>query len=110
MPCIWKRSTLKNFLNKNESAWDFEIKGSKRAYEFDEFYAVYKNLINYNNGIIKGKWRKAIYKKTEQYGLDINTISRPVMTSSDEYLYLLRKCRSTLFNFLPNGLRRALKG
>lgn len=110
MPCIWKRSTLKKILNKSESAWDFEIKGSKRAYEFNEFYAVYKNLINYNNGIIKGKWRKTIYKKTKEYGLDVNTISRPVMTSFEEYLYLLRKCRSTLFNCLPNGLRMALKG
>ena len=110
MPCIWKRSTLKKILNKSESAWDFEIKGSKRAYEFNEFYAVYKNLINYNNGIIKGKWRKTIYKKTKEYGLDVNTISRPVMTSFEEYLYLLRKCRSALFNCLPNGLRRTLKG
>ena len=110
MPCIWKISTLKKILNKSESAWDFEIKGSKRAYEFNEFYAVYKNLINYNNGIIKGKWRKTIYEKTKEYGLDVNTISRPVMTSFEEYLYLLRKCRSVLFNCLPNGFRRALKG
>ncbi len=109
MPCIWKRSTLREILKKGESAWDFEIKGSKRAYEHDGFYAVYKDLIRYNNGVIKGKWRKSILKDGNEYGLNINTISRPVMTTVEELVYSLRKYRSILFNRLPNKLRRVLK-
>lgn len=109
MPCIWKRSTLREILKKGESAWDFEIKGSKRAFEHDGFYAVYKDLIRYNNGVIKGKWRKSILKEGNEYGLNINTISRPVMTTVEELVYSLRKYRSILFNRLPNKLRRVLK-
>ena len=109
MPCIWKRSTLREILKKGESAWDFEIKGSKRAFEHDGFYAVYKDLIRYNNGVIKGKWRKSILKEGNEYGLNINTISRPVMTTVEELVYSLRKYRSILFNRLPNKFRRVLK-
>jgi len=109
MPCIWKRSTLREILKKGESAWDFEIKGSKRAYDYDGFYAVYKDLIRYNNGVIKGKWRKSILKEGNEYGLNINMISRPVMSAFEEFVYALRKYRSVLFNRLPNKLRRVLK-
>ena len=109
MPCIWKRSILREILKRGESAWDFEIKGSKRAYEHDGFYAVYKDLIRYNNGVIKGKWRKSILKEGNEYGLNINTISRPVMTTFEELVYSLREYRSILFNRLPNNLRRVLK-
>ena len=109
MPCIWKRSTLREILKKGESAWDFEIKGSKRAYEYDGFYAVYKDLIRYNNGVIKGKWRKSILKEGNEYGLNRNMISRPVMTTVEEFVYALRKYRSVLFNRFPNKLRRVLK-
>ncbi|MBC8345263.1 MAG: hypothetical protein H8E56_03285 [Candidatus Marinimicrobia bacterium] len=109
MPCIWKRSTLKRILQKGESAWEFEIKGTKRAYEYDGFYAVYNDLISYNNGVIKGKWRNSILKEGNEYGLNINTTSRSVMTPFEEWIYTLRKFRSILFNRLPNGLRLVFK-
>ena len=38
MPCIWKKSVLKDLLKEGESAWDFEINGTKRAYKYDGFY------------------------------------------------------------------------
>ncbi|MBH11308.1 MAG: hypothetical protein CMG74_13330 [Candidatus Marinimicrobia bacterium] len=110
MPCIWKKSVLKDLLKKGESAWDFEINGSKRAYKYDGFYAVYNNFISYKNGIIKGKWRKSIVKNDANYGLDIKDLSRPIMTSSDEFEYFFLRLRSKLFNKLPNKLRLILRG
>ena len=60
MPCIWKKSILKEILKSGESAWDFETMGSLRASRYDNFYALKKNLIYYENAIIKGSWRKSI--------------------------------------------------
>ena len=110
MPCIWKKSVLQELLKEGESAWDFEIKGSKRAYKYDRFYAVYNDFITYKNGIIKGKWRRSIVNKNNNYGLNINDLSRPIMTLSEEYEYSFRKLRSVLFNKFPNKLRVLLKG
>ena len=109
MPSIWKKSVLKELLKEGESAWDFEINGSKRAYKYDRFYAVYNNFIFYKNSIIKGKWRRSIIKDDTNYGLNIKDLSRPIMTLKEEYEYSFRKFRSILFNKLPNNLRQYLK-
>ncbi len=110
MPCIWKKSVLKDLLKEGESAWDFEINGSKRAYTYDGFYAVYDNFIFYKNGIIKGKWRRSIVKHDANYGLNIKHLSRPIMTLRDEFEYCFLKLRSKLFNKFPNKLRLLLRG
>ena len=109
MPCIWKKSVLKDLLKDGESAWDFEINGSKRAHKYDGFYAVYNDFITYENGIIKGKWRRAVVKKNNKYGLNRKDLSRPIMTIREEYEYSFRKIRSTLFNKFPNKIRLILK-
>ncbi|MBH10705.1 MAG: hypothetical protein CMG74_10230 [Candidatus Marinimicrobia bacterium] len=110
MPCIWKKSVLKDLLKEGESAWDFEISGSKRAYKYDGFYAVYNDFISYKNGIIKGKWRRSIVKKNNNYDLNNKVLSRPIMTLREEYNYSFQKFRSILFNKLPNSLRLYLRG
>ena len=110
MPCIWKKSVLQELLKEGESAWDFEIKGSKRAYKYDRFYAVYNDFITYKNGIIKGKWRRSIVKENYNYDLNEKDLSRPIMTLVEEYKYSFRKLRSALFNKFPNQLRVFLKG
>lgn len=109
MPSIWKKSFLQELLIKGESAWDFEIIGSKRAYNCGGFYAVYNDFISYNNGIIKGKWRRSIVRQSNYYGLNKKHLLRPVMTLREEYKYSLRKIRSYIFNKLPNKLRLVLK-
>tara|TARA_B100000029_G_scaffold514148_1_gene615869 strand:- start:164 stop:919 length:756 start_codon:yes stop_codon:yes gene_type:complete len=109
MPCIWKKAILKDLLKRGESAWDFEQKGSIRAYKYDGFYAVYNNFITYKNGIIKGKWRRSLVKNNNNYDLNVRDLSRPIMTFKEEYEYSFRKFRSVLFNKLPNNLREFLK-
>ena len=108
MPSIWKKSILKEILKSGESAWDFEIKGSLRASKYDDFYALQKNLINYENAIIKGCWRRSIINN-RFYSLNINTISRPIMTITEDFIYFLRKKRSKLFNKLPNFYKNFIK-
>ena len=110
MPCIWKKSVLKDLLKEGESAWDFEINGSKRAYQYDKFYAVYNDFIKYKNGIIKGKWRRSIVKEKNNYGLKIKDLSRPIMTTREEYEYSSLKLRSKIFNKFPNKLKVLLRG
>ena len=109
MPSIWKKSVLQDLLEEGESAWDFEINGSKRAYKYDGFYAVYNDFINYENGIIKGKWRRSIINKKNIYDLKSKDLSRPIMTLKEEYEYSFKKIRSVLFNKFPNKLRLILK-
>ena len=104
---FWKKSVLLNLLVKEESAWDFETKGSLRASRYNNFYALKKNLIYYDNAIIKGSWRKSIIHNNF-HNLDINNVSRPIMSNYEEFVYYLRKKRSKLFNKLPNFFKNFL--
>ena len=58
MPSIWNRSFLSKMLKKEESAWDFEINGSKRAINYNKFFSTHDQFISYDNSIIKGKWQR----------------------------------------------------
>ena len=104
MPCIWKISTLKKLLKKGESAWDFEINGSLRAYDYENFFSVYKNFITYDNAIIKGKWQKKIIKK-----YNIKNKSRSIMSSFEQFLHEYKTFQSKIFNLFPNKIRRIVK-
>ena len=44
MPSIWRKETLEKLLRKGESAWDFESKGSLRAYDNNNFFQLIKTL------------------------------------------------------------------
>ena len=110
MPCVWKINTLIKILKSGESAWDFETKGSRRAYQYTKFFSVYQNFINYHNSIIKGKWRRTILKDGFGQSLDIHPLSRPIMSTLDEWLYFFRKIKSYLFNMLSNELKMVFKG
>ena len=104
MPSIWKKSVLRELLKDGESAWDFEIVGSRRARKFNKFYSVNKNLIFLDNAIIKGRWQKSIINK-----LNIEHAERPIMTSFEQLVYNMKVLRSKLFNLLPVEIRVALK-
>lgn len=64
---LWNKSSLKFYLRKKETPWEFEVLGTKRAHKIkDEIYCVNLKIFNKNNslipytatGIVKGKWNK----------------------------------------------------
>ena len=54
-PAVWKKSVLCELLNVNESAWEFEIKGSVRSRSYKNFYVLSSPLMQMLHIIIKGK-------------------------------------------------------
>ena len=104
MPSIWKKTTLEQLLKKGESAWDFEIIGSKRARPINNFFSVYNNLISYENAIIKGKWQKSVI-----YKFNIFHTERPIMSSLEQAIYNMKVLRSKFFNSLPIQIRILIK-
>jgi hypothetical protein len=83
---LWKRNVMKQYIRKNESAWQFEQFGTKRAYKIKH------NILNVDTGIyvkgtneiipyvftgiIKGKWNKEVVDLFEKNGLRIDFSSR----------------------------------
>jgi hypothetical protein len=58
--CLWRTEVLMQLLKPGESAWDFEIKGTKRSEKITlPFYVLTEDpVFNYYNALEKGKYRK----------------------------------------------------
>ena len=67
-PAIWKKSVLLDLLISNESAWEFEIKGSIRSAKYNNFYVTKKPLMKMLHIIIKGRVDLRANKKLLQNG------------------------------------------
>ena len=46
---LWNIKTLKEILNTNENAWEFEKKGVVRGFHYDKFFCVHNNFFNVLN-------------------------------------------------------------
>ena len=54
---IWKKSHLRKILVEHESAWEFEINGTKRSAEYDSYFCVWKDCLSYGHHVVeRGKW------------------------------------------------------
>lgn len=68
IPCVWKKSVLKELLVPGESAWQFEIRGSSRSNRFDAFFATSKPVFQLLHCVIKGAIDRRAYKTLKETG------------------------------------------
>ncbi len=106
---VWEKQMLLALLRPGESAWDFEIKGTVRSDEFDGFYSTWMNCLPVINGVIKGKWLSFAVKKIESLGAKVDLSRRPLMTKTEEAMFLWKRCRSRILNLLPARQRRSVR-
>ncbi len=85
-PALWKRTSLKKYLRKNENIWMFEMFGTKRSFKIkDSFFRTneshitdgYDEVIPYfqgvdDTGIVKGKWQKGVEEVFEKAGIEVD--------------------------------------
>jgi hypothetical protein len=108
VPCIWRVSILKDIAKIGESAWQFEIRGSKRSDQHDRFFSLWSPFFQITHIIIKGKIdRRAhseLMKNNELDGMNFQLMSKT------EYIMLrIQESRSFFINLFPYNLRRNLR-
>ena len=69
---FWKKEVLLKLLDKNETAWEFEVEGNNRAADLDNFYSTRSNIIPFVNGVVKGKWNLLAKRRLLAEGVKIN--------------------------------------
>ncbi len=103
---LWKKDLLHALLLEGETAWDFEIEGSRRSDAHEGFYVARQGQFQIVNGVIKGRWsRRARAQVAEAAGRPA-TGARPVQPLHTELLYQLALWRSRLLYRLPPGWGR----
>lgn len=83
-PSFWKTAVLIDLLEAKETAWQFEVFGSKRSSSYSGFFSTTQKVLELDHIVIRGKIDRSVYKKLkdndEHIGLDF-----PVMTVFEYY-------------------------
>jgi hypothetical protein len=109
VPCLWRKKVLESLLKRGESAWDFEILGSKRSNKYPGFYTLNKSHLSLLHIIIKGRIERRAFNTLSKTN-EIDEINFPVMTHLQYFTYQCVRFRSFIFNtYLPSHLRLKLR-
>lgn len=101
---LWKIKTLKEILNDDENAWEFEKIGVKRGFQYDKFFGTYYNFKTINV-VIRGKLVPKDYGILKKILPEVN-ITRPMFTSVEMYKMNIRDFFIHSFlNFIPKKIR-----
>ena len=106
---LWKKKILLDILRENETAWDFEKKGSIRTDQYYGFYAVVHDCFSFVHGVVKGQWTVHAVKEFEKLGLDIDFSTRKVFSNKSSFFRILYiYTRKFILNIVPFKYRRLM--
>ncbi len=105
---VWKKNTLCQLLVRGESAWDFEVFGTVRSDNYNQFYSTHFSLIEVLNSVIKGKWQKSAIEFMQRSKITYSGM-RNVMSLSEAFKFKLKIIRSKLLTLVPARYRRKVK-
>lgn len=108
--CIWKKKILLKLLKTSETAWDFEINGSTRSDEYDNFFSTWGKCLFLINGVVRGKWQRSAIEKLKSLGIQTDLNKREVMTLKETIVFFLKSLRFRLFlEIVPAKYRRRIR-
>lgn len=106
---LWRKEALLSMLRPEESAWDFEIRGSARTDHLTAWYACSEWNLPFHNLVIKGKFDRRAYKDLQKDGT-APLSKRLFMTRWEACIYRMRGIRLRLVElFIPRMARRPLQ-
>lgn len=100
---VWNRESLLSLMRRDESIWDFEIKGSQRSRAFEAgFYCVYRDVLTYRHHVIeRGKWFPWEARTFARAGIGCDFDARPIMTHREAARWCASMARATVLNAIP---------
>lgn len=105
---IWRKDILMTILRRGESAWAFEICGTRRTDSYGEWFAAKVCLLKYVNLVVKGKVDPRALAALDRCGI-IYGAQRPALSRWEVLALVAREKRSAAFALLPRKLKGAIR-
>ncbi len=106
---LWRKSVLRALLRTDESAWEFEIRGSERSDQFDSFYAAYNNTFSVINTVGRGKWERRALRRVRRLGFEPDLAARGVLSHWSGWKGRLMEIRYAVLAHMPARWRRSIR-
>lgn len=107
---LWRVTVLRQLLLPGESAWQFEVNGSKRSSLYQGFASVWDAAIPYRHHVVeRGRWFPwaAFRFRRLQIGVDLK--ARPVMSAVETSRWVFNKLTAGIVTRIPSSMRAKLK-
>ena len=108
VPCLWRKVVLQDLLVSGESAWQFEIRGSRRSNKYERFFAVRAPVLHFLHCVIQGKLDRRAAAKLQSTG-EIAALNFPVMSKREFRKLRLKEFRGRLFALTPSWLANRIR-
>lgn len=105
---FWRKDVLIDLLEEEESAWQFELDGSKRSSKYKDFYVYTKKVFNYVHGIEKGQWKVDAVKWLNKNNYKIDFSKRNIMSNTSFILHFIGYVKNLLINLFPGKYRHKI--
>ena len=102
---FWRKDALIDLLKEEESAWQFELEGSKRSSRYKDFYVYTQKVFNYIHGIEKGKWKADAVKWLNKNNYKVDFSTRKIMSNASFVIYFIGYFKNLLINLFPGKYR-----
>lgn len=96
---FWKKEVLISLLQKDENAWEFEVKGNARSADIDGFYSTKSNIIPFVNAVIKGFWNPVAKNKIKNLGIELSA-SRKSLSFFESIKYQIRDFQFNVYTYI----------
>lgn len=111
-PTVWKKVRLLSIMRDGESAWEFELKGTRRCNrEFGKYFTLRKDCpIEWKTHVVeRGKWFLTEARRFRKSGIGCDFSRRAVMTLREQVSWTINKKISMLqTRFIPWTVRERI--
>jgi hypothetical protein len=108
---VWRKDVLSALLEKGESAWEFELNGTKRSRHLEcNFYGTTTHILTYKNHVVeRGKWlpKEARRFRMMNIGCDFN--KRKIMTRMQYLVWNFDRMLSKHLNKIPQSVKKTVR-
>ncbi len=106
---FWKKELFLEILKDGESAWEFEINGTKRSSKYDKFFSSKKEFFHIIHGVERGKWINNSLSILKQNGYVIESNRELLYKNSIDELFnvSLVKIKHKFLDLFPSSKRES---
>ncbi len=101
---IWKKEVFLQLLVDGESAWAFEMQGTKRSGQY-QFYATYREYFRYIHGVERGLWLRKAIRELKCLNLAPDLTVRRAMTRKETLYIKANVFKGLVLRMFPSSMR-----
>jgi hypothetical protein len=107
---LWRVDALRKIVSKGETAWEFEINGSRRSKKYNHYYSINYDLFEYIHGVERGVWMRSAVRQLNALGFSIDLTFRRQMSRYENLLLWCRSIKNHIFWLIPEHRRAGVMG